>query len=72
MTEDRGSLKPQRPKYVLARAIGVLLVVSIGFAVFKLLGIDTKSLWPFMILVVGGSFIGNFIGVFLSQKLARK
>jgi len=72
MTEDRGNLRPQRPKHVLARAIGVLLVVSIGFAVSKLLGIDTKSLWPFMILVVGGSFIGNFIGVFLSQKLARK
>ena len=72
MTEDRGNLKPQRPKHVLARAIGVLLVVSIGFAVFKLLGIDTKSFWPFMILVVGGSFIGNLIGVFLAQKIASK
>ena len=72
MTEDSGNLKPQRPKHVLARAIGVLLVLSTGFAVFKLIGIDTKSFWPFMVLMVGGSFIGNVIGVFLAQKIASK
>jgi hypothetical protein len=69
MTED---LKPQRPKHILARGIGGLLVISIGFAAYKLIGINTQSFWPFMALVVGGSFIGNIIGVFLAQKLASK
>lgn len=72
MTEDPNNLKPRRPKHVLARAIGVALAVSIGFAVYKLAGIDTRSFWPFMVLVVGGSFIGNVIGVFLAQKMASK
>jgi len=72
MTEDPGNLKTQRPKHLLARAIGVALAVSTGLAVYKLLGIDTRSFWPFMILVVGGSFIGNIIGVFLAQKIASK
>lgn len=72
MTEDPANIKPQRPKHVLARVIGVLLVISTGFAVLKLIGIDTKSFWPFMVLVVGGSFIGNLIGVFLAQKIASK
>ena len=72
MTEDLGNLKAQRSKLVLARAIGVGIVISIGFAVCKLIGIDTKSFWPFMILIVGGSFIGNVIGVFLAQKIISK
>ena len=72
MTEDPGNLKPQRPKHVLARAIGVALGVSTGFAVYKLIGINTESFWPFMVLVVGGSFIGNVMGVFLAQKIASK
>ena len=72
MTEDPADLKPQRPKHILARAIGVLLVLSTGFLVFKLIGIDTRSFWPFMILVVGGSFVGNIIGAFLAQKIATK
>jgi len=72
MTEDPGNLKTQRPKHVLARAIGVALAISTGLAVYKLLGIDTRSFWPFMVLVVGGSFIGNIIGVFLAQKIASK
>ena len=70
MTEDPDNLKPQRPKHILARAIGVAFVVSAGFAVYKLIGIDTESFWPFMVLIVGGSFIGNVIGVFLAQKIA--
>ncbi len=72
MTEDPGNLKPQRPKHFLARAIGVALVISTGFAVCKLIGIDTRRFWPFMILMVGGSFIGNFIGVFFAQKIVSK
>jgi hypothetical protein len=72
MTKDPGNPKPQRPKHVLARTIGVALAVSTGFAVYKLIGIDTKSFWPFMVLMVGGSFIGNVIGVFLAQKIASK
>ena len=72
MTEDPGNLKPQRPKHLLARAIGVALVILTGLAVYKLIGIDTRSFWPFMILVVGGSFIGNGIGILLAQKLASK
>jgi hypothetical protein len=72
MTEYPGNLKPQCPKHVLARAIGVLLVLSIGYALCGLFGIDTRSFWPFMVLVVGGSFIGNVIGVFLAQKMAGK
>jgi len=71
MTEDPGNPKPQRPKHILARAIGVALGVSIGFAACKLIGIDTQRFWPFMVLVVGGSFIGNVIGVFLAQKIAN-
>ena len=72
MTEDPGNLKPQRPNHLLARAIGVLLVILTGFAVYKLIGIDTNSFWPFLVLVVVGSFIGNVIGVFLAQKIASK
>jgi len=72
MTEDPGNLKPQRSKHFLARAIGVALVISTGFAVCKLIGIDTKSFWPFMVLMVGGSFIGNFIGFLFAQKIASK
>jgi hypothetical protein len=72
MMENPSNRKPQRPKHVLARAIGVLLVLSTGYAVYKLVGIDTKSFWPFMVLVVGGSFIGNFLGVVLAQKIASK
>ena len=72
MTEGPGNLKPQRPKHVLARAIGVLLVISTAFSLCRLIGIDTKSFWPFMVLVVGGSFIGNVIGVFLAQKIGSK
>jgi hypothetical protein len=72
MTEDPGNLKAQRPKHTLARTIGVLIVMSTGYGVFKLIGIDTKNFWPFMVLVVGGSFIGNILGVFLAQKFASK
>jgi len=73
MTENPGSPKPQRPKYSLARGIGGALVISTSFVVCKLIGIDpTKSLWPFMVLVVGGSWIGSVIGVFVAQKLASK
>ena len=72
MTEAQDNPKPQRPKHVLARAIGVLLVVSTGYAVSRLIGIDTRSFWPFMLLVVGGSFVGNVMGVFLAQKIAGK
>lgn len=72
MTEDPGDLKPQRPKHILARAIGVAFMVATGFAVCKLMGIDTQSFWPFMLLVVGGSFIGNVIGVLIAQKIAGK
>lgn len=72
MTEDPGYLKPQRPKHFLARAIGVLLVISAGFAVFKMIGIDAKRFWPFMVLMVGGSFIGNVIGVFFAKKMASE
>jgi len=42
--------------------------LSTIFAVYKLIGIDTNSFWPFMVLVVGGSFIGGF----LAQKIASK
>ncbi len=72
MTEDPGNLKPQRPKHVLARVIGVFLALLTGYAAFKRIGIDTKSFWPFMVLVVGSSFIGNIIAVFLVQKIASK
>ena len=72
MTEDPRNREPQRPKHTLARAIGVTLAVSTGYAAYKLIGIDIKSFWPFMILVVGGSFIGNVIGVFLARKMASK
>jgi hypothetical protein len=72
MTEDPGNLKPRRPNYLLARAIGVALAISIGFGVYRLIGIDAKNFWPFMILMVGGSVIGNVIGVVLAQKMASK
>ena len=72
MTQYPDNPKTQRPKHVLARAIGVLLVISSGYTAFKLFGIDTKSFWPFMVLMVGGSFIGNVVGVFLAQKMAGK
>jgi len=72
MTEDPDNQKPQRPKHVLARAIGVPIVVLTGFAVCKLIGIDTKSFWPLMVLVVGGSVIGNVIGVFVARKIASQ
>lgn len=73
MIEDPGNLKPQRPKHYLARAIGVALVISTGFAVCELIGIDpTKSFWPFMVVVGGGSWIGNVIGVFLAQRIGSK
>ena len=67
MTENPGNLKPQRPKHVLARAIGVFLVISTAFSLCRLIGIDTKSFWPFMVLMVGGSFIGNFAGVVIAK-----
>lgn len=72
MTEDPRNLKTRHPKNILARAIGVALAISTGFAVYRLIGIDTKSFWPFMVLVVGGSFVGNVIGVFLARKIAGK
>ncbi len=72
MTEDPSNLRTERPRHILARAIGVALAVSTGFAVYKLIGIDTRSFWPFMVLLVGGSFIGNVIGVLLAQKMAGK
>jgi hypothetical protein len=72
MTEDPGNLKPQRPKHYLARAVGVALVISTGYVVYQLIGIDPKRFWPFMVLMVGGSFIGNVIGVFLAQRIASK
>ena len=68
MTEDPGNLKLQRPKHLLAMAIGGALGVSTIFAVYKLIGIDTERFWPFMVLVVGGSFIGGFP----AQKIASK
>ena len=68
MTENPSNLKPQRPKHVLARAIGVILVISTAFSLCRLIGIDTKSFWPFMVLMVGGSFIGNFVGVLIAKK----
>ncbi len=72
MTEAPGNLKPQRPKHLLARAVGVFLVLLTGYGFFKVVGIDTKSFWPYMVLVVGSSFIGNAVGVFLAQKIASK
>jgi len=73
MTEGPGNLKPQRPKYVLARGIGGALVISTVFVVCKLIGIDpTKSFWLFMVFVVGSSWIGSVVGVFLAQKMASK
>ena len=72
MTEHPGNLKTQRPSHLLARTIGVALAILAGLAVYKLFDIDTKSFWPFMILIVGGSFIGNVIGIFVAQKIASK
>ena len=72
MSEDPANLNVRSPKHYLARAIGVALAFSTIFVVYKLIGIDTKSFWPFMVLVIGGSFIGNRIGFFLAQKIASK
>ena len=72
MTEEPGNLKSQHLKQLLAKAIGVALGIAVIFAVYKLIGINTRSFWPFMILVVGGSFIGHVIGGFLYQKIASK
>lgn len=66
MTEDPGNLKPQRPKHLLARAIGAGLGAATGIAVSRLTGFD--SFWPWVVLVVVGSEIGSF----LAQRIAGK
>jgi hypothetical protein len=66
MTEDSGNQKPQRSTHILARAIGCGLGAAIGHAVYKLIGFEKGWLW--MLLVVGGIFIGSF----LAQEIASK
>ena len=66
MTEVSGNQKPQRPKIISAGGIGGGLGGAIGFGLSKLTGFD--SFWPWMILGVGGAFLGTF----LAQKIASK
>jgi len=66
MTEDPGNLKLQRPKNVMARAIGCVLGSATGYGVYKLIGLEKFWLW--MLLVVGCIFLGSF----LAQKIASK
>jgi hypothetical protein len=72
MTETPGNLKPHQD-HILARAIATALVIAAVYGVCNLLAYNvTGSFWPFMALVVGGSFLGNLIGYSVGQKMAAK
>jgi hypothetical protein len=70
MTEDPGNLKPQRPKHQLAGAIGRVLGIATGLTVRELAGFD--SFWAWMVLAIGGMFVGQGIAVLLARKIASK
>ena len=70
MTEDPGNPAPQRSNHQLAGAIGRVLGIFSGLMVRQLAGFD--SFWAWMVLAIGGMFVGQGVAVFIARKLASK